>query len=88
MNELTDDRDSAWVGPTVDEWQQFNYEARFDDTDLRIEMSWKVAADCIAMLLQDGSAKGKQTALEELRRMAAAADRAVAAEKALREVKS
>jgi|AACY02.14.fsa_nt_gi hypothetical protein len=56
--------------------------------ELTIELSWKVAADCIAMLLQDGSAKGKQTAIEELHRMAAAADRAVAAEKALREVKS
>lgn len=53
--------------------------------ELTIEMSWKVAADCIAMLLQDGSAKGKQTAIEELHRMAEAADRAVAAEKALRE---
>lgn len=56
--------------------------------ELTIELSWKVAADCIAMLLQDGSAEGKQTAIEELRRMAEAADRAVAAEKALREVKS
>tara|TARA_Y200000002_G_C22588267_1_gene623986 strand:+ start:359 stop:538 length:180 start_codon:yes stop_codon:yes gene_type:complete len=56
--------------------------------ELTIELSWKVAADYIALMLQDGSAKGKQTALEELRRMAAAADRAVAAEKALREVKS
>ena len=56
--------------------------------ELTIELSWKVAADCIAMLLQDGSAEGKQTAIEELRRMAEAADRAVAAEKALREGKS
>lgn len=56
--------------------------------ELTIELSWKVAADCIAMLLQDGSAKGKQTAIEELHRMAEAADRAVAAEKSLREVKS
>lgn len=55
--------------------------------ELTIELSWKVAADYIALMLQDGSAKGKQTALEELRRMAEAADRAVAAEKALREVR-
>jgi len=55
--------------------------------ELTIELSWKVAADLIALMLQDGSAKGKQTALEELRRMAEAADRAVAAEKALREVR-
>lgn len=56
--------------------------------ELIIEMSWKVSAGCIAVLLQNGSAKGKQTALESLYLMAEAADRAVAAEKALREVKS
>lgn len=56
--------------------------------ELRIELSWKFAADYIALMLEDGSAKGKQIALEELHRMAEAADRAVAAEKSLREVKS
>jgi hypothetical protein len=56
--------------------------------ELTIEMSWNVAAKYIALILQDGGTKGKQVAIEELHRMAAAADRAVAAEKALREVRA
>ena len=43
---------------------------------IRLDMTWKAAANCLALILADGTPEGQASARAELARMADTADRA------------